>query len=79
MYDLIGDRHGHADELRALLHYLGYRPDTVGVPRYEGGRAGYFLPANPLISGRPFTMRSGSQAYCEASRLVFCQRSARKM
>lgn len=26
MYDLIGDIHGHADELQALLEKLGYRP-----------------------------------------------------
>ncbi len=36
MYDLIGDRHGHADELRALLHYLGYRPGAASVPRHAG-------------------------------------------
>ncbi len=38
MYDLIGDRHGHADELRALLHYLGYQPGAASVPRHVGGR-----------------------------------------
>ena len=43
MYDLIGDIHGHADELRALLHYLGYRPDAAGVPRHPTGRQVIFL------------------------------------
>lgn len=43
MYDLIGDVHGHADELRALLHHLGYRPDAAGVPRHAGGRQVIFL------------------------------------
>lgn len=43
MYDLIGDIHGHADELRALLHHLGYRPDAAGVPRHAGGRQVIFL------------------------------------
>jgi hypothetical protein len=43
MYDLIGDIHGHADELRALLHHLGYRPDAAGVLRHEGGRQVIFL------------------------------------
>jgi hypothetical protein len=43
MYDLIGDIHGHADELRALLHHLGYRPDAAGVPRHPAGRQVIFL------------------------------------
>ena len=43
MYDLIGDIHGHADELRALLAHLGYRPDAAGVPRHPGGRQVIFL------------------------------------
>jgi hypothetical protein len=43
MYDLIGDIHGHADELRALLDYLGYRPDAAGIMRHEGGRQVIFL------------------------------------
>ena len=30
MYDLIGDIHGHAQELKALLHKLGYEPDDDG-------------------------------------------------
>lgn len=43
MYDLIGDIHGHADELRALLHHLDYHPDAAGVPRHAGGRQVIFL------------------------------------
>ncbi|TVT38538.1 hypothetical protein FNT36_20360 [Hymenobacter setariae] len=43
MYDLIGDIHGHADELRALLHHLGYRPDAAGVPHHPAGRQVIFL------------------------------------
>jgi hypothetical protein len=43
MYDLIGDIHGHADELRALLHHLDYQPDAAGVPRHAGGRQVIFL------------------------------------
>jgi hypothetical protein len=43
MYDLIGDIHGHADELRALLDYLGYRPNAAGIMRHEGGRQVIFL------------------------------------
>ena len=35
--------HGHADELLALLHHLGYRPDAAGVPRHAGGRQIVFL------------------------------------
>ena len=43
MYDLIGDIHGHADELRALLAHLGYQPDAAGVPRHPNGRQVIFL------------------------------------
>ena len=43
MYDLIGDIHGHADELRALLDYLDYRPDANGVWRHPAGRQVIFL------------------------------------
>ncbi len=43
MYDLIGDVHGHADELRALLHHLDYRPDATGILRHPAGRQVIFL------------------------------------
>ncbi len=34
MYDLIGDIHGHADELEQLLQKLGYTKDTNGAFQY---------------------------------------------
>jgi protein phosphatase len=37
-FDIIGDVHGCADELRALLTRLGYAPDAVGVWRHPSGR-----------------------------------------
>jgi hypothetical protein len=43
MYDLIGDIHGHADELRALLTYLGYRPDAAGTFCHPDNRQVIFL------------------------------------
>ncbi|RZL03033.1 MAG: hypothetical protein EOO62_21750 [Hymenobacter sp.] len=43
MYDLIGDIHGHADELQALLTYLDYRPDAAGIPRHPASRQVIFL------------------------------------
>jgi hypothetical protein len=43
MYDLIGDIHGHAAELRQLLQKLDYAPDAAGVYRHAGGRQVIFL------------------------------------
>ena len=44
MYDLIGDIHGHADELRALLAYLGYRSSGAADSlRHPQGRRVIFL------------------------------------
>ncbi|MBF9140448.1 metallophosphoesterase [Hymenobacter properus] len=43
MYDLIGDIHGHAAELRQLLAKLDYAPDAAGVYRHNGGRQVIFL------------------------------------
>ena len=43
MYDLLGDIHGHADELQALLTHLDYAPDATGVWRHPGGRRVIFL------------------------------------
>lgn len=37
-FDLIGDIHGCADELRTLLSRLGYAPDAAGVWRHPQGR-----------------------------------------
>jgi hypothetical protein len=41
-YDLIGDIHGHADELHALLGRLGYG-ERSGAYRHDGGRRVLFL------------------------------------
>ena len=43
MYDLIGDIHGHYDELVALLHHLEYRPDDAGIYAHAAGRQVIFL------------------------------------
>jgi len=51
MYDLIGDIHGHADELTHLLEALGYRPDH-GVYRHPDRRViflGDFIDRGPKI------------------------------
>ncbi|GAB3735601.1 metallophosphoesterase [Hymenobacter agri] len=53
MYDLIGDLHGHAAELRQLLTKLDYAPDDAGVYRHTGGRqvifVGDFIDRGPAI------------------------------
>jgi hypothetical protein len=53
MYDLIGDIHGHAAELRQLLQQLDYAPDVHGVYRHAGGRqvifVGDFIDRGPAI------------------------------
>ena len=53
MYDLIGDIHGHAKELRELLHKLGYVPDAAGTYRHPAGRrvifVGDFIDRGPAI------------------------------
>ena len=42
-WDLIGDLHGHATPLRALLSRWGYLPDMRGVHRHPAGRKVLFL------------------------------------
>lgn len=42
-FDLIGDVHGCATELEALLDALGYLPDEAGVRRHAAGRKVVFL------------------------------------
>jgi protein phosphatase len=42
-FDLIGDVHGCADELEALLAALGYARDEHGVYRHPDGRTAVFL------------------------------------
>jgi len=53
MYDLIGDIHGHAAELRQLLQQLNYTPDARGVYRHPAGRqvifVGDFIDRGPAI------------------------------
>ena len=53
MYDLIGDLHGHAAELRQLLAKLDYAPDAADVYRHAGGRqvifVGDFIDRGPAI------------------------------
>jgi len=51
MYDLIGDIHGHADELEQLLQKLGYRK-TQGIYRHPERRViflGDFIDRGPRI------------------------------
>ena len=53
MYDLIGDIHGHAAELRQLLAKLDYAPDAQGIYRHPAGRqvifVGDFVDRGPAI------------------------------
>ncbi|HEY3245728.1 MAG TPA: polynucleotide kinase-phosphatase, partial [Phycisphaerae bacterium] len=42
-FDIIGDVHGCADELRGLLAQLGYFPDEQDVYRHPAGRKAIFL------------------------------------
>jgi hypothetical protein len=51
MYDLIGDIHGHAAELRALLRLMGYRKD----------RHGYRHPSRKVIFAGDFIDRGPNQ------------------
>ncbi len=53
MYDLIGDIHGHAAELRQLLGVMGYR-ETAGVYRHPDRKViflGDFIDRGPDIPG----------------------------
>ncbi|WP_210519316.1 metallophosphoesterase [Hymenobacter terricola] len=53
MYDLIGDIHGHAAELRLMLQKLDYAPDAQGIYRHAAGRqvifVGDFIDRGPAI------------------------------
>jgi protein phosphatase len=42
-FDIVGDVHGCADELEALLATLGYAPAAGGAWRHPGGRRAVFL------------------------------------
>lgn len=60
MYDIIGDIHGHARELRALLEQLGYR-DRYGVYRHTARKAvfvGDFVDRGPAIRETLQTVRA---------------------
>ena len=51
MYDLIGDIHGHADELEQLLGMLGYRRQqgVYGHPERQVIFVGDFIDRGPQI------------------------------
>lgn len=51
MYDLIGDIHGHADELMQLLHLMGYEKhdDIYSHPKRKVIFAGDFIDRGPKI------------------------------
>jgi hypothetical protein len=53
-YDLIGDVHGHADKLEALLRHMGYVPQGLGY-RAPAGRQAIFL--GDLIDRGPGQVR----------------------
>jgi hypothetical protein len=51
-YDFIGDIHGHADELEALLQKMDYRKNEHGIYRHETRKAffvGDFIDKGPKI------------------------------
>lgn len=52
MFDLIGDIHGHADELTELLELLGYRRanDVYGHPTRRAIFVGDFIDRGPQIT-----------------------------
>jgi len=64
-YDIIGDIHGHADELHALLAALGYRKKD-GVYRHSEGRTvvflGDFIDRGPKIRQVLETARAMTEA-----------------
>jgi hypothetical protein len=51
MYDIIGDVHGHADELKSLLKNMGYRPvdDCYSHPTRKAVFVGDFINRGPKI------------------------------
>ena len=56
MYDIIGDMHGHADELKALLNKLGYT-ESKGTYSCPGRKVifvwGLYRPkANQILNRR---------------------------
>jgi len=68
-FDIIGDVHGCAEELRALLALLGYVPDESSGFRHPGGRKAVFLgdlvdrgPAVPDVLRVAMAMVEGGTA-----------------
>jgi hypothetical protein len=62
-YDIIGDIHGHADELHALLDKLGYRNGTAALP--EGRKViflGDYIDRGPKIREALETVRGMVEA-----------------
>lgn len=70
-FDIVGDVHGCADELRELLAELGYVADASGVPRHPDGRRLVFLgdlcdrgPKNLEVLRLAMAMHAGGSALC---------------
>lgn len=70
-FDVIGDVHGCASELRALLAKLGYAADAGGVYRHPNGRKAVFLgdlvdrgPAIPEVLRVVMSMVRAGSALC---------------
>ncbi|MFY9342484.1 MAG: polynucleotide kinase-phosphatase [Planctomycetota bacterium] len=70
-FDIVGDVHGCADELRALLGKLGYGDDASGVPRHPAGRRVVFLgdlvdrgPKNVDVLRLAMRMHGAGAALC---------------
>ncbi|KAB8144354.1 polynucleotide kinase-phosphatase [Chloroflexia bacterium SDU3-3] len=70
-FDIIGDVHGCADELRELLGALGYAPDAGGVWAHPQGRKAVFLgdlvdrgPDSPGVLRLAMGMVAAGAALC---------------
>lgn len=70
-FDIIGDVHGCADELEALLEGLGYAEGEGGLRRHPAGRRAVFLgdlvdrgPAVPAVLRRVMGMVAAGEALC---------------
>ena len=70
-FDIIGDVHGCADELRALLDHLGYAPDAAGLYRHPMGRQVVFVgdlgdrgPHSAEVFEIAMAMQKAGTAWC---------------
>ena len=70
-FDIVGDVHGCAAELRELLERLGYVPDADGVPRHPLGRRVVFVgdlvdrgPAVAEVLELVMRMHAAGRALC---------------